>query len=450
MSKKLTHEEFMQRVFDVNEHVRNGEIEIIGKYNGLENEIEYICHKCGAVRSPTAASLLLGNGCAICGKKQSGKTQRKTNEEFVRQLRKINDKITPLTQYIMRNQCMDFMCQYGHIWAARPQEVLHGSGCPYCAGKKVLIGFNDIATTSPEIFAVLANKEDGYKFTGCSNKRVDFKCPECGHVQNRKISSVAHRGFNCERCGSGISYPNRLGRAFFDQIPGLVYRTEYRSLWTKQYVYDFYFTFENIEYVVEFDGRQHFFDAPFFDMSLAEQQAIDAIKNKLAKDNNVRIIRIDCAESNAEYIKNNICLSELSSLFDLSQIDWMLCDEKAQKNLVKIVCDAWEAGVHSFKQLATEFHIGEGTVRDYINRGKRLGWCEYAPINERPLYNYPVSVASILDGETYYFDSVKQCSARLEDVCGICASPPTIKKYCRSGQPYNGVIFQYTNITIQN
>lgn len=35
MSKKLTKEEFMRRVYENNVHVRNGDIEIIGEYNAF-------------------------------------------------------------------------------------------------------------------------------------------------------------------------------------------------------------------------------------------------------------------------------------------------------------------------------------------------------------------------------------------------------------------------------
>ena len=38
-----------------------------------------------------------------------------------------------------------------HIWTAYVYSRTNGSGCPYCANKKVLPGFNDLATTHPEL-----------------------------------------------------------------------------------------------------------------------------------------------------------------------------------------------------------------------------------------------------------------------------------------------------------
>lgn len=42
-------------------------------------------------------------------------------------------------------------CDLGHVWQAKICMRSRGSGCPYCSGNKVLIGFNDLATTEPDV-----------------------------------------------------------------------------------------------------------------------------------------------------------------------------------------------------------------------------------------------------------------------------------------------------------
>ena len=37
----------------------------------------------------------------------------------------------------------------GHEWEAAIVAVVNGSGCNICAGKQILVGFNDLATTHP-------------------------------------------------------------------------------------------------------------------------------------------------------------------------------------------------------------------------------------------------------------------------------------------------------------
>ena len=39
----------------------------------------------------------------------------------------------------------------GHEWLASPKDRHAGERCPYCAGMRVLEGFNDLATVHPEL-----------------------------------------------------------------------------------------------------------------------------------------------------------------------------------------------------------------------------------------------------------------------------------------------------------
>ena len=453
MGRKFTKEEFIERLYQKNEHVRNGEIEIIGEYNGFENELAYFCRICKNIQNPVAASLLAGYGCKTCGKIRSSKTQRKSNQEFqeeLKQLRNNGKDVYSDDKYINNHTKIWFYCSREHKWLAAPKDILRGRGCPYCSSKKVLIGYNDIATTSPDIFRYLANQEDGYKYTRCSNIRIDFKCVLCGHIQNRKISSVAHKGFKCECCGDGISYPNKFGVAFFDQLPIEQYKAEYSPEWGKPYIYDIYFRINEKEYLVEWDGSQHSDDRKSFYKPLEEYQEIDNIKSELAKKNNVHLIRIDCAKSSCDYIKNNIQESELSSLFDLSKIDWDLCDQRAQNNLVKMVCDLWMSGIQSFEKLSNILHLGNSTVRDYINKGTRLGWCDYDSKQWITKRCCPIRVISTINGQEYFFKSLVDCSNSSINFSDHKIAEETIKKYVKTGDVYNGLTFESVNQTIQN
>ena len=41
-------------------------------------------------------------------------------------------------------------CEKGHSYRVIiAQRVQQGNGCPYCANRKVLVGFNDLATVQP-------------------------------------------------------------------------------------------------------------------------------------------------------------------------------------------------------------------------------------------------------------------------------------------------------------
>ena len=42
-------------------------------------------------------------------------------------------------------------CTLGHSYESQIRNRANGIGCPYCAGKKVLIGYNDLETFYPEV-----------------------------------------------------------------------------------------------------------------------------------------------------------------------------------------------------------------------------------------------------------------------------------------------------------
>ena len=70
----------------------------------------------------------------------------------------------------------DWVCSLGHIWPATiGNRAGKKSGCPFCSGRKTLKGFNDLATTHPD----LAKQADGWdptKFSKGSRGNKDWIC----------------------------------------------------------------------------------------------------------------------------------------------------------------------------------------------------------------------------------------------------------------------------------
>jgi hypothetical protein len=70
----------------------------------------------------------------------------------------------------------DWVCSLGHIWPATiGNRAGKNSGCPFCSGRKTLKGFNDLATTHPD----LAKQADGWdptKFSKGSRGNKDWIC----------------------------------------------------------------------------------------------------------------------------------------------------------------------------------------------------------------------------------------------------------------------------------
>jgi plastocyanin len=83
-------------------------------------------------------------------------------------------------------------CSAGHTYEASPKErTSHETGCPFCTGRKVLSGFNDVFTTHPKIALELVDI-DPRKVSAGMSRTANWKC-HLGHVYKAKIS---------DRCGS--------------------------------------------------------------------------------------------------------------------------------------------------------------------------------------------------------------------------------------------------------
>ena len=79
-------------------------------------------------------------------------------------------------------------CELGHVWAAPVYSRVAGRGCPVCSGRRVLAGFNDLATTHPAV-AAEADGWDPTTVRGQSHQKKPWRCP----VGHRFKASIAHR-----------------------------------------------------------------------------------------------------------------------------------------------------------------------------------------------------------------------------------------------------------------
>ena len=96
-------------------------------------------------------------------------------------------------------------CKSGHpSWKASPNNrANHHTGCPYCAGRKVLAGDNDLATKYPHIAAEWNYEKNGElkptQVTAHSNRKVWWKC-EFGHDYQARINARTVEHIGCSKC----------------------------------------------------------------------------------------------------------------------------------------------------------------------------------------------------------------------------------------------------------
>jgi len=98
------------------------------------------------------------------------------------------------------NKKLDWKCNLGHIYPASIDKRAgkDKTGCPYCRNLKILVGFNDLLTTHPEI----ASQADGWDPTTVvfgTPQRLAWKC-KSGHPWKASVNSRDRNG--CPVCSN--------------------------------------------------------------------------------------------------------------------------------------------------------------------------------------------------------------------------------------------------------
>lgn len=96
-------------------------------------------------------------------------------------------------------------CSKGHEWRAEIKSRNSGRRCPYCLNNKVLAGYNDLATTNPELAKEWNYEKNGdlkpTDVTAGSDRRVWWKCPN-GHEWDAVIRTRVNGYNKCSICKS--------------------------------------------------------------------------------------------------------------------------------------------------------------------------------------------------------------------------------------------------------
>lgn len=275
------------------------------------------------------------------------------------------NKIYNMNEKWYRGECLD--CGYNEIWFRedRPHTDI---GCTCCSGLVLVKGKNDLATTNPEVLDFLTNPQEGYEHTKGEHIWLNTTCPLCGFQKKMYIINLALGKYTCSNCSDGISYPEKFLINVFNQL-NIEYIHQFSrkyAAWCDKYKYDFWLKNKNA--IVEVNGLQH-----YEDNSRSKKENVqknDRIKYNLAMKNNINnYIVIDARKSTKDYIKNSIENSKLASMFDLSKIDWKICDLNAYKSYVIYACDRWNEGA-SVKQIAKELKLSTTCICTYLRRLK--------------------------------------------------------------------------------
>jgi hypothetical protein len=163
---------------------------------GSGKVVSWVCRDSHIWEATVASRASRGRGCPVCSNKLVApgvNDLASMNPELAKQA----DGWDPTTVSTGSSIKARWKCERGHSWSATVKDRSKGGGCPVCSNKRVLIGFNDLATTNPE----LAAQADGWDPTlvvKYSQKKVAWRC-EKDHTWKATVASRSS-GRGCPVC----------------------------------------------------------------------------------------------------------------------------------------------------------------------------------------------------------------------------------------------------------
>lgn len=167
----------------------------------------WLCPDCGTVYPCEVRDRSVGDdSCPVCANKQV----KKGFNDLATLDPELADMLSPNCERkadeILRT------CSYEALWVCpecageyrRPVKTKthDNSDCPYCNGRKVLTGYNDLATTNPELVAQYSslNERPATMVRKDWNFYVYWECPKCHHIHARRLNEKAPDNSDCPAC----------------------------------------------------------------------------------------------------------------------------------------------------------------------------------------------------------------------------------------------------------
>lgn len=289
----------------------------------------------------------------------------------------------------------DVQClECGYKYYIRESGIDRGDSCPVCSKGSVKIGYNNIGKTNPELVRFLVNKDDQYKYTINSQKRLAFYCPYCNTINRLQPYYIVRNGITCRECSDNISYPNKFMYNVLKQL-NIKFDTEHFFDWCKFVIpqtgewtegrYDF-FIFDT-KIIIEMDGGLGHGNETYSKSKDTKEVAAyrDVMKDFLAEVYGYKVIRIDSNynsyKDRFDYCKESV-KSKLGDFFNLSDIDWNIVEEKSLKSKIIETIDLYNEG-NSVNEIEKILDISNHTIYEYLKIGNKLKLCNYTSWNTK-------------------------------------------------------------------
>lgn len=183
-------------------------------------------------------------------------------------------------------------CPSGHTWVSSVQafRALTGARCPYCNGRRVLRGFNDVATTHRHLVADLdpdAQDPDILsKISAGSGRRVGWRC-RSGHRWTTRIVDRVHYKTGCPECAAE-SWSSNAEDELAAWVEGLLGEPVRRAVFLRSGSVrgNFDICVESQRVIIEYNGLY------FHSEAVGRDRGYHSMKQVLAEDNGYTLITV--------------------------------------------------------------------------------------------------------------------------------------------------------------
>lgn len=213
-----------------------------------------------------------------------------------------NGSVFPTDVSSGSNKRVWWRCKEGHEWEAVVASRASGYGCPYCAGQRVLVGKNDLASQYPNIAKEwdysrndpLTPSEIAYG----TRKKVWWKCTDCGHSWQAAVANRV-QGTGCPKCNlrNKTSFPEQAILFYLKQIyPDIT--NGYRDIFTRTMELDIFIP--SIKIGIEYDGKAWHYTEKHYKR--------EKNKYQICKENGITLIRIKEDETYSDQSTSDLLL----------------------------------------------------------------------------------------------------------------------------------------------
>lgn len=112
--------------------------------------------------------------------------------------------VDPRTLSGRASQSVFWKCEKGHSWKTSVSNRVKQDGCPYCGGRKIWAGFNDLKTLFPELIQEWDNNlntVDPERVAPATGEKCHWICP-LGHPYEASVASRTRLHTGCPYCAN--------------------------------------------------------------------------------------------------------------------------------------------------------------------------------------------------------------------------------------------------------